>query len=141
MKKVNLRELYPDAYKNDLFVDVDDEVYSVLRDTERNDIAYHRRKYRHRAQYTLNAGDGIESYALSPPPTPEELLEHHEMCEEILALVMSLPKIQARRIYAHFYLGMSNDEIAVLDGVDVSNVRAAIRRGLNALKKAKAIFK
>lgn len=64
MKKVNLRELYPNAYKIDLFVDVDDEVYSVLRDTERNDIAYHRRKYRHRAQYTFNAGDGIESHAL-----------------------------------------------------------------------------
>ena len=39
MQKINLRELYPDVYKTDVFVDVAEEVvaaireYSGLRDT------------------------------------------------------------------------------------------------------------
>ena len=30
MKQVNLRELYPDAYEDDEYVDVSDEVYETL---------------------------------------------------------------------------------------------------------------
>ena len=42
MKKVNLRDLYPDVYKNDHFVEVTEDVLEAIRATERAEDAYDR---------------------------------------------------------------------------------------------------
>ena len=34
MQKINLRDLYPDAYKTDVFVDVAEEVLTAIRDQQ-----------------------------------------------------------------------------------------------------------
>ena len=47
MQKINLRELYPDVYKTDVFVDVAEEVVAAIRGQEQDDAAYERRKFRH----------------------------------------------------------------------------------------------
>ena len=135
MQKVNLRDLYPDTYKIDVFVDVAEEVLAAIRGQEQDDAAYERRKYRHKAHYSLNREDGIENDALNRPLTPEEILEQKQLREEVYAALMQLPAIQARRIYARFYLGMTPTEIAKAEGVDVSRVRESIRRGLKHLAK------
>lgn len=41
----------------------------------------------------------------------------------------------AERIYAHFFLGMSNADIARLEGCDITSVRDGIKRGLRQLEK------
>ena len=79
MQKINLRDLYPDAYKTDVFVDVAEEVLTAIRDQQQDDAAYERRKFRHKAYYSLNRGDGIENDALNQPPTPEEILEQKQL--------------------------------------------------------------
>ena len=61
MQKINLRELYPDVYKTDVFVDVAEEVLAVIRGQEQDDAAYERRMYRHKAHYSLNREDGIST--------------------------------------------------------------------------------
>ena len=43
MKKVNLRDLYPDVYKNDHFVEVTEDVLETIRAAERAEAAYDRR--------------------------------------------------------------------------------------------------
>lgn len=60
MKTVNLRELYPDFYKTDYTIEVPDEVAAAIRDADRQDAAYRRRAYYHKAHYSLDRGDGIE---------------------------------------------------------------------------------
>ena len=50
MKKVNLRDLYPDVYKTDHFVEVTEDVLETIRDSERAEAAYDRRMYRYKAQ-------------------------------------------------------------------------------------------
>ena len=45
MKKVNLRDLYPDVYKTDHFVEVTEDVLETIRDSERAEAAYDRRMY------------------------------------------------------------------------------------------------
>ena len=67
MQKINLRDLYPDAYKTDVFVDVAEEVLTAIRDQQQDDAAYERRKFRHKAHYSLNREDGIENDALNRP--------------------------------------------------------------------------
>ena len=41
MKKINLRELYPDVYTTDFFVDVTEEVMETIRAAERAEAAYY----------------------------------------------------------------------------------------------------
>ncbi len=74
MKKINLRELYPDVYTTDFFVDVTEEVMETIRAAERAEAAYERKMYRYKAQYSLDCENGIENAVLLKPKTPEMLL-------------------------------------------------------------------
>ena len=135
MKKVNLRDLYPDVYKNDHFVEVTEDVLETIRAAERAEAAYDRRMYRYKAHYSLDCDNGIENAILMKPQTPEMLLEEKQLREQLYAAVMALPEKQAKRIYARYYLGMRVSEIAAAEGVDPSRVRDSIRRGLKQLTK------
>lgn len=133
MQKINLRDLYPDIYKTDVIVEVSEEIAATLKLNNQTNSAYERRKYRHKAHYSLDRGDGIENDALVRPQIPEELFEQKQLREEVHSALMQLPAIQAKRIYARFYLGMEVSEIAEVEGVDRRRVWASIRRGLNKL--------
>ena len=135
MKKVNLRELYPDVYKTDHFVEVTEDVLETIRSAERAEAAYDRRMYRYKAHYSLDCDNGIENAVLLKPQTPEMVLEEKQFQEQVYAAVMKLPEKQAKRIYARYYLGMTVNEIAEVEGVDQSRVRDSIRRGLKQLGK------
>ena len=54
-----------DVYKTDVFVDVAEEVVAAIRGQEEDDAACERRKFRHKAHYSLNREDGIENDALN----------------------------------------------------------------------------
>ncbi|MDU7632602.1 MAG: sigma-70 family RNA polymerase sigma factor [Lachnospiraceae bacterium] len=135
MKIVNLRELYPDVYKTDCFVEVTEDVLAVFQNADRAENAYERRMYRYKAQYSLDCNSCMEQFVLQRPPTPEELLEDQQLREQLYTAVMELPEKQAKRIYARYYLGMRVSEIAAAEGVDPSRVRDSIRRGLKQLAK------
>lgn len=133
MIKVNLRELYPDIYKTDTIVKVSKEVQEVFLADQRAEASRERQMYRYKAQYSLDADIGLEASAMYPPLTPEEILEEKLLRKQLYAAVMSLPKKQAKRVYARFYLGMTVAEIAQAESVDPSRVRDSIRRGLKQL--------
>ena len=135
MKKVNLRDLYPDIYKTDYFVDVTEDVLETIRAADRAEAAYERKMYRYKAHYSLDCDNGIENAILMKPQTPEMLLEEKQLREQLYIAVMALPEKQAKRIYARYYLGMTVNEIAEVEGVDPSRVRDSIRRGLKQLVK------
>ena len=65
----------------------------------------------------------------------EMVLEEKQFREQVYAAVTKLPEKQAKRIYARYYLGMTVNEIAEVEGVDPSCVRDSIRRGLKQLGK------
>lgn len=141
MKTINLRDLYPDVYKTDTFVEVAEEVLDVIQTAQRLEAAYERRMYRHKAHYSLDCGNGIEKAAVFRTATPGDILEEKQQQERLYAAVTALPEKQAKRIYAHFYLGMTPVEIAHAEGVDPSCVRRSIRNGLKRLtKKVPLIF-
>ena len=84
MQKINLRDLYPDVYKTDAFVDVAEEVLAAIQSQKQADAAYERRKFRHKAHYSLDREDGIENDALARTLTPEEILEQKQLREECM---------------------------------------------------------
>ena len=92
MKKVNLRDLYPDVYKNDHFVEVTEDVLETIQSAERAEAAYDRRMYRYKAYYSLDCDNGIENAILLKPQAPEMLLEEKQFQEQVYAAVMKLPE-------------------------------------------------
>lgn len=134
MKKINLRELYPEYYDTNEFVDVPDDVLMVIAEETRAEATAQRKKYRHRAHYSLDCDDGIDLAALHQPLNPETILEDSQRQKELLAAIMTLPPKQARRIYARFYLGLDVVEIARKEGVAPANVYASIQHGLSKLR-------
>ena len=135
MQKINLRELYPDVYKTDIYLEVTDEVQAVFLADRRAEARYLRQMYNYKAHYSLDCDNGIENAILMKPQTPEMVLEEKQFQEQVYAAVMKLPEKQAKRIYARYYLGMTVNEIAEVEGVDPSRVRDSIRRGLKQLVK------
>ena len=135
MQKINLRELYPDMYKTDTFLEVTDEVQAVSLSDKRAEAAHERQMYRYKAQYSLDCDNGIEDAVVHRSPTPEEVMEDKQLRDQLYAAVMELPDKQAKRIYARFYLDMSVKEIAQAEGVDPRRVRDSIHLGLKKLAK------
>lgn len=133
MTMINLRDMYP-FYNSDLFVEVPDEVAQALAAAKREEKSARRRMYRHKAQYSLDCGDGIEYRALFLAPSPAELFEKKLEIEALYAALVSLPPKQGRRVYAHYILGIGKAEIARAEGVTERNVRESVNRALRNMK-------
>lgn len=137
MKIINLREYYP-FYYADVFLEVSDEVASILEDDKRRQINYEQYIRDNKAFYSLNAGDGIEVSVLHKPEQPDEAMLRQERDEFLYAAWASLSKKQRQRIYAHVVIGVQQAEIAKKEGVCKSTVSESISSGL---KKSRELLK
>ncbi len=135
MPKINLREQYPDLYKNDYIIEVPDEVAAIMQEYDRLEAAYRRRTYYHKAHYSLDRGDGIEYNALFVSVTPYEIYERKVTMEQLHAAIASLPDKQAKRITARYFLGLTSEAIAKSEGVSVTAVNNSLQRGLRNIEK------
>ena len=107
----------------------------LFSEFDHKEAAYRLRTYRHKAYYSLDRNDGIEHEALFVALSPHELYERKVTMQELHAAISRLPNKQAKRIYAHFILGMSVTDIARAEGVAKSRVSDSIRRGLRNMEK------
>lgn len=112
-----------------------DEVAEVFITFERMENAYKQRTYYHRAFYTLDCSDGIEQSVVFRSLTPEEIYERKLTREQLHAAISSLPDKQAKRIYAHYILGISRAEIAKAEGVSKVAVTYSIQRWMRVLSR------
>ncbi len=135
MAKINLREYYPDFYTTDCIIEVPDEVAALMDSYEHAEVAYCLRRYRHKAYYSLDRGDGIERDILFVSLSPGEIYERKFTTERLHAAIAALPDKQAKRIYAHYFLGMSKSAIAKAEGVSKAVIGEAIDRGLKNMEK------
>lgn len=132
MKRINLRDMYP-FIKTDIWINLEDEVVQEIRRFDLNENAYRLRTYRHRAFYSLNRNDGIEQDILHTSISTEEQYERNLSNEQLYAAMCQLSEKSLRRIYAHFFLGMSKVAIAQAEQVDERAVRKSIERGLKQM--------
>lgn len=135
MKTINLRDYYP-FYTQDTLLEVSDEVAQAMAEAERLERNYMRRMFYNKAQYSLDADDGIEASAtechiLSPEAVLDLMERHCRLCRAL----NELPELQGRRVEAHYLLGKSVQEIAKEEGVGERNVRKSIQRELDEMKK------
>jgi len=133
MALINLRDFYP--HHIDCIVDVPDEVVAVLCQADRLEKNYIRCRYRNKAHYSLDVGDGIERDALFPPLTPYEVYEQRLQVELLYTALDILPDKQRRRVYAHYILGFSQAEIARIEQISRNAVSLSITAGLRRMEK------
>lgn len=135
MKTINLRDYYPSLYTSDCFIVVPDEVKNIFIEFKQHEAAYQSRKYYNKAQYSLDRNDGIESHILYRELSPDEIYERKVTMKQLLEAVATLPEKQARRIYAHYFLGVSKSAIARMECVDEGSIRRSIQCGLRHIGK------
>ena len=134
MKKINLKDYYP-YYTQDTFVEVPDELFAIFEESARAEATNERKKYRYKAHYSLDRGDGIEHDILFVSLSPDEIYERKLTNQQLHAAIASLPDKQAKRIYAHYFMGMSKLAIARVEGVNKSQISRSIETALRSIEK------
>ena len=132
MKKINLRDVYP-FYENDCFVMVDDEIAEIFEESKRKELNYQRKVYWNKAHYSLDRDDGIEHEAIFVSMSPYEIYERKMTNQELHCAISKLPDIQAKRIYAYYFLDMNKSEIARAEDVSVKEPEAGNATGTTSL--------
>ena len=134
MKTINLKDYY-DHIIVDTYIDIPSEVFEVFEEHRKAEQAYQSRVHYHKAYFSLDAGDGIEHCALFRSLSPDEVYERKLTSKQLHSAISALPDKQAKRIYAHYFLGMSKVSIANAEGVSPSSIKESIYRGLESLEK------
>lgn len=134
MTTINLRDYFY-WYITDESIEVSDEVAAELEADKRYEPTHYRRCKRNKANYSLDAGDGIENSICEHEPDAQELLDRKEQFMRLCRALNSLPPVQGRRIDACILLGRSVREVAQDEGVDAESVRQSIKRGLERMRK------
>ena len=134
MVRINLRDFYPFT-QEDTYIEVSAEVANMMNAFERAEASYERKVRRYKAYYSLDHKTGIERSILFTSHSPEELYERKLTREELHTAIAQLPDKQAKRIYAHYLLGMSKEEIARAEGVSWRAVHQSIHQGLSRMEK------
>ena len=134
MTTINLREFFY-WYKVDEFIKVTDEVAQELRAGKVGDVTHWRRLKRNKANYLLDAGDGIENEICVHEPSPEVLIMEEERLTYLCRALNSLNEVQGRRVDASIILEKKTVTIAAEDGVSAKAVSESVRRGLLNMKQ------
>ena len=96
-----------------------------------------RKVYYHKAYYSLDCEDGIETAAIGwKQPSPEDHMTELEkqaaqedMIRQLYEWLDELTPVQRRRIHARYILGMKISDIAALEHITPGQVSDSIRGG------------
>ena len=133
MVQINLREYYPHIHE-DRFVEVSDDVAELFLVYRRGEASYARKARRYHTYFSLDRQDGFEQCIRFISISPEEHFERQLSEQQLYAALNSLPPKQGRRIFAHYYDGISQAEIGRAEGITRESVNESLRRGLRKLK-------
>lgn len=133
MKTINLKDYYAHI-TTDTYIDIPDEVFGIFEEYRKAEQAYQSRIRYHKAYYSLDLGDGIEHSALFVSLSPDEIYERKMTNEQLHAAIATLSDKQAKRIYAHYFLGMSKTAIAKAEGVSKATIGQSINEALKNIE-------
>ena len=127
MKTINLRNYYYPCYKEDVLVEVSDEVAEALLLMLREENNRRRKIYYHKAYFSLDREDGIENAALCGfEKSPEDIFMEQEeerffllTLERLDEALSHLTPAQERRIRARYLEGRKTKDIADAEGVSI----------------------
>ena len=117
MKKINLRDYYP-FYKEDFFIEVEDQIAELLKAFDIQEASYQRYIRRYKAYYSLDVDNGIENSILLTAQTPDEIYERKLTKEQLYRGLNSIPKNLRFAVSAGIgmfiaFIGLKNSGIIV----------------------------
>ena len=127
----------------DTLIEVSDEVAEALLFMQRQENASIRRRYYHRAFFSLDCEDGIENDKIGEiAPSPEEICIRRED-EQLLLITVNhlheamacLSPAQFRNLNARYVLGMKVREIAEMEGVTSSIISQSLQSAIRKLRR------
>lgn len=135
MVKINLREYYPQYYTKDVYILVEDDVAEAFEESKRKAKAEEMESYRHRDYRSFDSFSTLESKITKATfSTPLTEIEKKQLSEKLNKGLSVLTEKQQKRIYAHFFLGLSIADIARKEGCAFTTVKESVESGLKRLK-------
>lgn len=137
MKAIDLQRYYShlELYAESNIVMVADEVAEVLEQSLRDEKNFYMRRYRAKAYYSLDYGNGIETYSLYHEKSPEEIYEEKISKQRLDRALSKLPRKQGQHIVARYFLEKSCKEIASAEHISIRTVQKSLQQGLGRLRK------
>lgn len=134
MKTINLRDYYPSIYEEDEYLEVPDDIAELMEKSEKARKAYVEYLRYHKAYYSLDCGDAIETAAVHRPKEPLQILLERELSREMRQALSMLTPTDRRRFILHSLAMQSKSAIAKKEGVSEGAVRKSIQRAKDFLK-------
>jgi len=113
------------------FVVITSEMYEVMRDSNNNNAREHMRESLHHDVYAIEE----ERLPIDPLSDPAAISESNDTYKHIIEEMLKLPGRQGRRMYQHYVLGLTVEEIANAEGVAAISVYQSIQRAKKAIQK------
>lgn len=136
-KIVNLKKLYPEHYRTDKYIELDDEIFDVIDKYEHMSSAYERKINYHKAYYSIDKTLFIEIHAVNfniKDTIYKDKIIHEELLKLIMESIKNLSQIQRKRIIKRYIENKTLKEIAKEEDCSIQAVYYTIYIALNKIK-------
>jgi len=130
---INLRDLYP-WYTKDEPVEISDVAASVIIKDLLREEAYQRKVHRYKANYALDWLNEADIVADDKNKSPLDRYIENLDKQLLYSAIAELSDIQAKRLYAYFFLDMNTNDIARAEGVSKQSVSVSLSRAAKKLR-------
>ena len=134
MKSIDLRKEYP--HLDDTFSEypVSYKIDAMFEEYRLAEQALNKRRKRNGDVISLDTEPGIGAHIVERASGPEEVVMKNIQNEELYKALHTIPRKQAERMYAHYFMDMTLDEIARAEGVSKAAIHKSIEMGIKNLK-------
>lgn len=134
MDKPLVKIEYKTANGSRICVEVSTSVKELLEQSDRQ-IRSQKRQDRRYLDFTPLTDEYMENALLGAYEDTADLLDRMERDTRLHKTIGKLTEIQRRRLYLHFFRGLTYKQIAKVENVNCRAVAYSIKQALNALKK------
>lgn len=135
MKWIDLRKEYPHLDSTYSKYPVSYKIDAMFEEYRLAEQALEKRKIRNGDVISLDTDPGVEAHVMERVPGPEEEVVQHIQNEELYKALRSIPRKQADRIYAYYFMNMTLEEIAIAEDTSIQAVHYSIQTGKKNLKQ------
>ena len=125
---------FKDVYGNIQIVDVDEKIYNCLDKFELKDLSEMNEYDRH-IEHSYIYENKINDCAFLQAESVEDIVENKLISDKLKNAIDELSVIQRKRIKMYYFEGLSQKEIAEIEGVSLRAVQYTLNKAISELKK------
>lgn len=125
---------FKDVYGNIQIVDVDEKIYNCLDKFELKDLSEMNEYDRH-IEHSNIYENKINDRAFLQAESVEDIVENKLISDKLKNAIDELSVIQRKRIKMYYFEGLSQKEIAEIEGVSLRAVQYTLNEAISELRK------